>query len=337
MTSLERYEDRAPTLTDDPQDRAVKRLTEWATSAQAASTVAAELVRTSFVPESFRGKPHEATAAILSGLEMGLSPMAALRSFDVIQGQAAPRAITLRAVAQAHGHEIVLDESTATRCRMRGRRAGTHEWQTVTWTIDRARQLGLTNKHNWKVQPQAMLLARATAEIARLIAADAILGIAYTAEEIADGATGDVPVPVADTPVGPAAGEPAAVTPGTTRMTRRKPPADPATPEPVDAEIVDDIPAAPTLSEPQMKKLRALYGSIGVRNAAEQKRVSALILGIPTLDTHSTLTVEQASKIIDQLQAVEDGYVELVLDATGSVVGFTDAQPPTNLLSEDAS
>jgi len=95
-------------------------------------------------------------------------------------------------------------------------------------------------------------------------------------------------------------------------------------------------PSGGTLSDAQMRRLRALYGSIGIRNAAEQKRISALILGLPTLDTHSTLTVEQASKIIDQLQSVEDGYVELVLDETGSVVGFTDAQP-TNLLGEDGA
>ena len=92
-------------------------------------------------------------------------------------------------------------------------------------------------------------------------------------------------------------------------------------------------PSGGTLSDAQMRRLRALYGSIGIRNASDQKRISALILGLPTLDTHSTLTVEQASKIIDQLQAVEDGYVELVLDETGSVVGFTDAQP----LGEDGA
>jgi len=116
-----------------------------------------------------------------------------------------------------------------------------------------------------------------------------------------------------------------------------------ATAAPAKKRAVADTSAAPprpssrpsggTLSDAQMRRLRALYGSIGIRDAAEQKRISARILGLPTLDTHSTLTAEQASRIIDQLQAVEDGYVELVLDETGSVVGFTDAQP----LGEDAS
>lgn len=168
-------------------DRAVGRLAEWAESAQAAHAVAEQLSRSSFVPDQFRGKPVELTAAILAGSEAGLSPMAAMRSFDIINGQAAPRAITLRAIVQSQGHEIILVESTDSVCKMKGRRRGSSEWQEVRWTMDRARQLGLANKNNWKSQPAAMLVARATSEICRLVASDAILGIAYTVEEIDDG------------------------------------------------------------------------------------------------------------------------------------------------------
>ena len=108
----------APVFTDN-QTRAIANLREWATSADAAYTVAERLVQSSFVPAQFKGKPIEATAAILSGLELGLSPMSSLKAFDVIQGVAAPRAITLRAIVQSYGHEIVLIESTATRCVMK--------------------------------------------------------------------------------------------------------------------------------------------------------------------------------------------------------------------------
>jgi hypothetical protein len=320
MTALERYEDRAPALVDH-QSAAVHRLAEWATSAQAASTIAAELVRTSFVPESFRGKPAEATAAILSGLEMGLQPMASLRSFDVISGQAAPRAITLRAVAQAHGHEIVLEESTGTRCVMRGRRAGSSNWQKVTWTIDRARSLGVTNKNNWRTQPQAMLVARATSEIARLVAADAILGLAYSAEELADGvevgtealatSASDEPVPIE----------------GKRRMSRRKPDPVPAEEPPAEVDVEEGEVAAPRLSDPQMRKLRALYGDLGISSGREQKRVTALILGVDEIATHSDLTPEQASTVIDRLTALEAGFCEFELDDQATVVGIRDAIP----------
>ena len=239
MSDIERYEPRVVELA---QDVAVRRLTEWAQSAQAAMLVAEELCRSSFVPEGFRGKPGEATAAILAGLEVGLQPMASLRSFDVIQGQAAARAITLRAIVQSHGHEIELVESTGTRCKMRGRRAGTSNWQEIIWTLDRAKQLGVTGKANWKNQPQAMLVARATSEIARLIASDAILGIAYSSEEVADGAGAGFEVAEMTTADPSAEGSPTAPT-GKKRMSRKTtpalPPVEPDESDIADADVID--------------------------------------------------------------------------------------------------
>jgi hypothetical protein len=285
------------TVVVSSQDVAVRRLTEWATSAQAASSVAAELVKTSFVPESFRGKPYEATAAILAGLELGLSPMASLRSFDVIQGQAAPRAITLRAVAQANGHDIVLEESTATRCRMRGKRAGSHEWQSVTWTIDRAKSLNLLGKTNWKSQPQAMLVARATSEICRLVAADALLGIAYSAEEIADG--GPVELEVAQATVT----EPTPI--GTRRMSRKRatePTAEP--PPPVDQPAEpdqpadDDDPAHP--SQGQTKMAMALFSEAGITERDERLAATSAYIG-RDVGSWNELTKAEASTVIDTL------------------------------------
>ncbi|MGL4254919.1 MAG: hypothetical protein ACRCSL_01220, partial [Microbacterium sp.] len=166
---------------------AVAALMDWAQSAAAAHEIARSLVQTSFVPEGFRGKPDEATAAILAGIEVGLQPMAALRSFDVIQGTAAPRANTLRAIVQSQGHEVWVVESTDTRAIVAGRRRGSTKDQTSTWTMDRAKRLGLTGKKNWQAQPQAMLVARATSELCRLIASDAILGLPYSIEELVDG------------------------------------------------------------------------------------------------------------------------------------------------------
>jgi hypothetical protein len=294
--TLDHYQPTTPAVVDNT-DIAVKRLGEWATAAQSASVIAEQLVRTSFVPESFRGKPYEATAAILAGLEVGLSPMASLRSFDVIQGQAAPRALTLRAIVQAHGHEIELEESSATRCKMRGRRRGSQTWQTITWTQDRAKQLGLLGKNNWKSQPQAMLLARATSELARLIAADAILGIGYTAEELADGATGEV-LTVTLTP-DPATGE-IAPTPeaGTRKMSRRKPTEPPPADEIVDAEVVEDGP-----SEPQTRKVMALFNEQGIKERTERLAYISSVIG-REVETWKDTTKAEASTVIESLVAM---------------------------------
>ena len=104
--------------------------------------------------------------------------MAALRAIDVIQGTPALRAVALRALVQRAGHQIWLVESSKTQAIVRGKRRGEGtETQESTWTIERARDLGLSGKDNWKKQPAAMLVARATAECARLIASDVLLGL----------------------------------------------------------------------------------------------------------------------------------------------------------------
>lgn len=161
-------------------------MAQWASDASEIARMASSLVQTSFVPQSMRGKPSEATAAILTGMEVGLKPMSALRSIDVIQGTPALRAVTLRALVQSRGHEVWVEESTKTRAVVRGRRKGSEITQESVWTTDRAKDLGLLGKDNWRMQAQAMLVARATSELCRLVAADVILGLPYSIEELTD-------------------------------------------------------------------------------------------------------------------------------------------------------
>jgi len=182
MTELAVRQDNAPATI--PQ--AAAGLVEWAQAAQAAHTLARSLVETAFVPQQYRGKPAEATAAILAGAELGLNPLASLRAFDNIQGTAAPKAITLRAVAQANGHDVEVAEESDSKVVVEYRRKGADQWRTVTWTIQQARDLGLTSKDNWKKQPKSMLVARATSEASRRVASDALLGIPYSSEELQD-------------------------------------------------------------------------------------------------------------------------------------------------------
>ncbi|MFF3928176.1 hypothetical protein [Streptomyces hirsutus] len=158
-------------------------LMQWVESARQAHLVAQSLAKTQFAG-AYRGKPDEIVAAILTGQELGLQPMTALKSIDVIQGQPALRAHAMRAIVQHQGHEIELIESDDTHCIMRGRRKGSDHWQTVVWDIPRARLLGLLGKDQWKKQPKTMLVARATGELCRLIASDALHGLPYAAEEV---------------------------------------------------------------------------------------------------------------------------------------------------------
>lgn len=161
----------------------------WAQEADMAYQLANRLSTTSFIPSTMRGKVGDITACLLAGNELGLPPMAALKSMDVIHGTPGLRAHAMRGLLQSKGHEIELIESTDTVCRMRGRRAGAENWQTVVWTIGRAQMAGFPAKNpNYKTQPANMLVARATGEIARLIASDALHGVPYSVEELRDSA-----------------------------------------------------------------------------------------------------------------------------------------------------
>lgn len=292
MTELAKYEQNGIVQQQDAmKNRAVARLGEWAHAAAAAYEVAQGLVDTSFVPAQFKGKPAEATAAILSGAEVGLSPMASLKSFDIIQGTAAPKALTLRAIVQSQGHEMILDESTENRCKMRGRRRGETEWTKVQWTLDRAKGLGLVNKDNWKKQPTAMLVARATGELARLIAADAILGIGYTVEEIADGA--DVTLELTETTETPPE-------PPKKRTMQRKPKKATETPTeepelPV-ATVSED--GEPLMNDDQRAKMFAQFDELGIRDRSEYRAYIENVVGHP-VQTSKVLTVAEASSVIE--------------------------------------
>jgi hypothetical protein len=265
------------------------RLARWVEQARAVSEIAADICATSFAPAAYRGKPAEATAAILAGAELGFDPMASLRAFDNIQGVPAPKAMTLRAVVQGRGHKVHIVESTAERAVVRGLRRGETEWQESSWDMDRARAMGLTekaadpNKNPWKKQPQAMLVARATAEVCRWIASDAIMGMPYAAEEIEDQPA------LAPSPV-----------------VRRLVPAD--LDEPPAIEQADD---GQMVTDQQRKHMFALWGQLGYSDSEEDRRkrlwLTAQILGIAEpLESSNDLTQAEADRVITALRERKD-------------------------------
>lgn len=188
-TDLEAQASVAPTEVEylEQVEYASNDLLEFSRNMHIVYAFACSLVQTPFVPQQYQRNPGNATAAIMAARGVGIKdPMAALRAIDVIQGTPAFRANTLRGLAQAAGHEIWVEESTSQRAIVAGRRKGDDRVQQSEWDMDRARNLQLTGKDNWKKQPKAMLLARATSELVRLIASDMLMGL-YAAEELEDG------------------------------------------------------------------------------------------------------------------------------------------------------
>ena len=125
------------------------------------------------------------------------------------------------AVVQQAGHDVWVDDQSDTSVTVSGRRRGSQQVQSSTWTIERARQAGYTSNKKYASEPQAMLRAKATAEVCRMIAADALMGLSYSAEEVELDGLGD------DQP--------------TVKVSRKRKPKA-AEPVEVPAAVIDDLP-----------------------------------------------------------------------------------------------
>ncbi|MDT5119286.1 MAG: hypothetical protein QOE30_5025, partial [Mycobacterium sp.] len=161
-----------------------------------------------------------------------------------------------------------------------GRRRGDTEWQTSIWTIERAKLMPQYEKNpNYKHNPAAMLVARATAEVCRWIGSDAIMGMPYAAEEY-DGPEVEA-------------------RPAVRRLTA----AD------LDAPAIEQAAPDEPLGDEQRKHMFALWGELGFagdENREQRLMITAKILGLPDLESSSDLTRAEADRVIAALTERRD-------------------------------
>lgn len=166
---------------------AFDRLSKWAELYIQCGKAAQYLAQTEFVPAAFQGKPESVAAAMLKGAELGIDPLDALQNIYVVKGKVGFSAEFMRRRIIEAGHEIVLKESTDSRCIIRGRRSGAEEWQQVTFTAENAKQAGI----DIKTYPADKLVARASSRLFRRVFPDVMSGSAII-EEVIDGEDGGV-------------------------------------------------------------------------------------------------------------------------------------------------
>jgi len=318
MTSLQRYEAEAPR--------------EWVALLPSAVELAKAVAHTEFVPTGLRGNPAAITAAILYGDEVGLGPMQSLAHIAVIEGRPSLSSEAMRGLVLAAGHEVWVEDASASRVTVGGRRKDSDTPTRVTWTMDDARRAGIAGKKNWQRYPRQMLMARAMAELARAIFADAVGGLAATEELDDSGATDDTaapdtasgtrrrrratlapvsPAPAEDGSDGPhdaASGQAAGVSDsphsaiGTGLDDAPVPaPADEAA-EQGEGDLGDER-TSPTavITDAQRRKMMALYREVGIEER-EARLVFARFAVGRRVESSTELTVEEASKVIDALE-----------------------------------
>jgi hypothetical protein len=262
------------------------------------------IMMTEMVPEKFRGRYDAITAAFMRGYELGLGPMQALDSFNVIEGKVGLSAEAMRALIMQAGHLFVLSEGEGY-AEVTARRKDWPPDMTTVYRYDmedaetaqllRVPQSG--RKGGWQKSPRAMLAARATSGAARAYFADVLAGMSYTPEEIRDFTDeGEAPTwqtpPVASTSPStiPTEPPPAAVeqpTPETSPSSElsSEPPKRPrgrprkATTPPVEAPVLELT--SLNAPEPEPPALEPSPGEGGVLIQTRQA-LSAIIKGLPT-------------------------------------------------------
>lgn len=168
----------------DPSDRALERIERQARAMAAAHQLGSALAGTDMVPRDYKGKPDNATAAILYGAELGLSAIQSLQNVFIVHGKPAMYARTMVALAINAGHQVGEIASSAESVTWFGKRGDTGQEFTAEWTIERAKQAEYLSNALYKKQPIEMLRAKAQTEVCRTLFADVLLGMAYSVEDL---------------------------------------------------------------------------------------------------------------------------------------------------------
>jgi hypothetical protein len=143
-----------------------------------------QLIQSGLLPKHY-GRAQAVLTAILMGQELGFSPMAALRVVVVINGVPTLSAAGMKAKAIKAGGQFKTVEWTDEVCTIKVTRQGWTEPEVVSYTMNDAKQQGLTGKDNWKRMPKQMLYARAVTMAIRNVFADVVEGV-YGTEEMLD-------------------------------------------------------------------------------------------------------------------------------------------------------
>ena len=283
------------------------------TPAEVSWKTSQRIANTPFVPTAFRGKPESVFAAVLYGEELGLGPMQSLNSIHVIEGKPSMAPELMRALVFKAGHRIDVKVCMNDEVILYGRRADSGSEATVKWTMKDAQNAGLAGRGAWKTYPRAMLLARATSELCRMLFADVVAGLSYTPEEAASIAGSDWEEVPAEPPV--------FIEKPTTSPNQPEPPVETIV-EPswedsfpgseiVDAEIIEDqrpetvYPeevADPNMATPkQIGMARALLREWGIVNKAESINLAEMVLN-RTVTSMADMSRKEISSFIKHLQ-----------------------------------
>jgi hypothetical protein len=145
-----------------------------------------------FVPEHFIGQPFKILAAFLYGRDLGITTTNALQHIIVIEGKAGADAQLIGMLVRRAGHDLK-DVTTNERSTVTITRGDTGTVYEATFGAEDAQRITIRTKDGYKKlaeqpayrnYPRGMYYSRALTECARKGCQDALMGVAYTPEEL---------------------------------------------------------------------------------------------------------------------------------------------------------
>ena len=278
------------------------------------------LAASDLLPVEYRGKPANVLVAIEYGKALDLAPMAAIQGITVIKGKPTASAALMAGLVRRAGHILrVTGNDKRAECTIIRADDPEFEFKTI-WTIERAKQAGLTSNQTWSKYPDAMLKARAISECARNACSEILAGVQYTSEELgaepdetATKVTAQRSAPITSKPITstvPKAEKPSIVEPDFDEPAPAEQPTLTVVEDDiVDAEIVEETPA-PTpsgdaITAAQLKALHAALTGMGIKDRDRGLLMLSKIAGRDVASTKD-LTKAEASKVIDALNTDGD-------------------------------
>lgn len=258
------------------------------------------LAGASIIPKVFQQRPADVLVAIEYGNALGIAPIVALSEINVINGTPSLSASLMAALARQAGHKVRVTEKDGTVTCTIVRGDDPDFEHTASWNEKKARDAGLWGKGHWSKDAGTMLRWRAISECVRFACSEVLGGLKYTPEEVQDFA-------------------PQAAVPATHTVTQVQS-LDDAVAEHRDVtERWEPTPEIPLRTDAQSKKLFAIMNKLDLGNRDEALALFSGWVG-REIDSTKSLTVPEASMIIDRLSAMEAGADP----DTGEVI---DAEP----------
>jgi hypothetical protein len=136
-----------------------------------AITLARLIAASPLCPPPLRGREADVLLVMMTGAEMGLTTMQALRNLYVINGKIGMSAAMIRSRCQSHPDCELFEvaEADSTHAAIEVKKRGWSERRLVVWTIEDAQRAELVQPDSlWTKWPQEMCVARATTRAASM-------------------------------------------------------------------------------------------------------------------------------------------------------------------------